>query len=304
MNRWIKFTAFLLTLVFLSCAICSCTPRNGKVVGTCGEHEILYEELRFEALTYLEKHPDCTEDELRAAVEQAISERYAVTELCKQYLPSASMESDEMKELAESEREKAIAALGSKKDFKAYLEEIYATKNLFDRLLILTQMQIDLETVIFAETELKNADTLLTWLKDGNCVRARRLAFSSLDRATAVRTELLAGEEIDNVLESAEDYSVSQPDYYFRNLNQTSEEAAALSLAKAGDVSEVLESDGKFVLILRVEDNYENLENYQINSVLDRYRENRLAPMIEEAAKGLPLSWTKQGEKLVLKDID
>lgn len=304
MKRWIKFTALFLTLVFLSCAICSCAPRNGKAVGVCGEYEILYEELRFEALTYLEKNPNCTEDELRAAVELAISERYAVAELCKQYLPSVSMESDKMKELAEAEREKAIDALGSKKDFKAYLKEIYATQNLFDRLLILTQMQIDLEKAIFAETELKNEESLLTWLKDGNCVRARRLVFDSREAAQALRAELIAAEKSDDVLKNAEGYSVSQPDYYFRDLNLTTEEAAALALAQEGAISEVLESDGKFVLILRVEDNYENLENYQIGTVLDRYRESRLAPLIEEAKETLLVSWTERGAKLILKNID
>ena len=141
MNRWIKTTAFFLTIFLLSCSVCACAPRNGKVVGACGEYEILYEEVRFETLTYLEKNPNCTEDALREAVETAILERYAIAELCKQYIPSVSMESDGMKELAESEREKAIEALGSKKDFKAYLKEIYATQNFFEKLLILTHLR-------------------------------------------------------------------------------------------------------------------------------------------------------------------
>ena len=119
-----------------------------------------------------------------------------------------------------------------------------------------------------------------------------------------MRGALIEAEDSADVLEKAEVGFFYQPDYYFRDLNQTAEEAAALSLEKEGAVSEILESDGKFVLILRVEDNYENLKNYQIGTLLDRYRESRLAPMIRETAKTMSISWNDRGAELILKSID
>ncbi len=306
MNRWRKITAWSLALVLLTLSLCACGVRGKKAVGVCGEYEILYEELRYEALTYMEKHPDCTEEELRDAVERAILERYAIAELCRQYTPSASMDSPELKELAEAEQEKAVSDLGSKKDLKEALEEIYLSENFFQKQLILTQMQIDLETALFADTELKNKDTLLTWLKDGNCVRIRKLIFTDADTATAAREELTQGTELEDLLQR-EPYSEAtsyQPDYYFRDLKQTDEEKAALNLAAAGNVSPVLESDGSYVLLLRVADDFDNLADYQAVTALERYRENRLAPLIQTAADGLSVTWNDFGAKLIFKEIE
>ena len=306
MNRWRKIAAWSLALVLLTLSLGSCGVRGKKAVGVCGEYEILYEELRYEALTYMEKHPDCTEEELRDAVERAILERYAIPELCKQYTPSALMDSPEMKELAESEREKAISDMGSKKELKAALEEVYLSENFFEKQLILTQMQVDLETALFADTELKNKDTLLAWLKDGNCVRIRKLLFTNIESATAAREELTKGTELEDLLQKDQFSSATayQPDYYFRDLRQTDEEKAALALTAAGDVSAVLESDGSYVLLLRVKDDFENLTNYQAVTALERYRENRLAPLIQTTADGLSVTWNDFGAKLIFKEIE
>ncbi len=305
MNRWKKITAWSLALILLTLSFCACGVRSKKAVGVCGEYEILYEELRYEALTYMEKHPDCTEEELREAVERAIRERYAVAELCKQYTPSATMDSPELKELAKSEQEKAVSDMGSKKKLKAALEEIYLSENFLQKQLILTQMQIDLETALFADTELKNKDTLLAWLKNGNCVRIRKLIFTDAESATAAREELLQGTKLEDLLQNERfsNATAYQPDYYFRDLNQTDEEKAALALTTSGDVSAVLESNGSYVLLLRVVDDFENLTNYQAETALERYRENRLAPLIQEAADGLSLTWNDFGAKLTFQEI-
>ena len=300
-----KFAAWLLILASFAMLLTSCGVGNKRVVALCGDYEISYEEVRFEALTYRQENPDCSEEELLAAVEQAIRERYAILELCKEYAPEASLESDELKELAKAEQEKAIEQLGSKKDFKAYLKEAYLTKNLLQKMLMITQMQVDLEAAMFANTELASKDTLLTWLKDGNCARIRKITFLSEETATAVQTALRAGTTLDELKNTdlLTDSYVSQPDYYFRNLNNTPEEAAAMTLEKVGDVSEIVNVNGKYYLFIREENNFENLENYQVSLALERYRENRLTPMIQEKASALTVSWNKVGAKLELKHI-
>ena len=300
-----KFAAWLLILTSFTMLFTSCGVGNKRTVAVCGDYEIAYEEVRFEALTYRQANPDCGEEELLAAVEQAIRERYAVLELCKEYTPEASLESEELRELAKAEQEKAIEQLGSKKDFKAYLKESYLTKNLLQKMLMITQMQVDLESAMFANTELASKDVLLNWLKNGNCARIRKITFLSADTAKEAQTKLRTGATIDE-LKSTDlltNSYVSQPDYYFRNLNNTPEEAAAMSLEKAGDVSEIVNVSGKYYLFIRENNNFENLENYQVSLALERYRENQLSPIIREKASNLEFSWNKIGTKLDLKNL-
>ena len=300
-----KYTAWLLILASFVMLFASCGVGNKRVVGLCGDYEIQYEEVRFEALSYLQENPDCSEEELLAAVEQAIRERYAVLELCKEYTPEASLDSKELKELAEAELEKAIEQFGSKKEFKAYLKESYLSQNLLQKMLMITQMQVDLETAIFANTELASKDTLLTWLKNRNCARIRKITFTTLETATAAQTALRAGVTVDKLKNTdlLDNSYVSQPDYYFRNLNNTPEEAAALAIETVGDVSEIVNVSGKYYLFIREDNNFENLENYQVSLALERYRENILTPMIQEKASTLTVSWNKVGAKLELKSI-
>lgn len=305
MKTWKKFAALFLALTSLVLILCSCGMRNKKAVGSCGEYEILYEEIRFEVLTYLESNPECDEDTLRRAVEQAIAERYAIAELCKEYASSSSMESESMKGMVKSQRKKAIEELGGKKEFKASLKEMHLSQNFFEKLLSITQMQIELETELFKNTELKNKDTLLAWLKDGNCTRVRKLTFSTLETAEAARTELKNGTPVEKLIE-AEAYSdayVSQPIYYFKDLNKTEEEAAALVLTAEGDVSSVVAINSNYCLLIRETDDFENLENYQVHSALERYRENELSVLVKEKASTLTVSWNDAGAKLIFKEI-
>jgi hypothetical protein len=75
-------------------------------------------------------------------------------------------------------------------------------------------------------------------------------------------------------------------------------------LTAAGDVSAVLESNGTYVLLLRVADDFENLTNYQAVTALERYRENRLAPLIQTTADGLSVNWNDFAAKLTFKEIE
>lgn len=305
MKRWKKYVAMFLAFTSLTLLLTSCGVANKRAVGLCGDHEILYEEVRFEAMSYRQSNPDCSEEELRSAVEQAIRERYAILELCKEFLPEVSPNSDALKEMAKAEQDKAIEQLGSKKEFKAYLKESYLTKHLLQSMLIITQMQLDLETALFENTELKNRDTLLAWLKDGNCARICKITLSDLQAAQKVQSALKEGSTVEELkkTELLDNAYVSQPDYYFRGLNNTPEETAAMTLSNAGDVSEILNVNGKYSLFIRLENDFENLENYQVGLALERYRENRLTPMIQEKASSLTVSWNKIGLRLVLRDL-
>ena len=132
--------ALLLPLSFVACAKVSREP-----VGSCAGQEILYDELRFQALLYLEKNENCSEEELRAGVEDALLEHYAIHALCAEYLPELSSENDAIKKAVDEEIQRAINSQGGKSAYKKMLKERYMTEDLMRRMLSVAQMQIELE---------------------------------------------------------------------------------------------------------------------------------------------------------------
>ena len=306
MKKFGKPLALLLALLLLSCSLASCAKKNEKAVGVCGEYEILYEELRYETLTYLAKHPECTEEELRQAVEQAIKERYAVLVLCKEYTPSASADSPEMEERVNADIDSLISSLDGKSEYKSYLKELYATENFFKKFLAITLMQQDLENAVFQGTELESSEALLNWWKDGNCVNATKLSFSDQATAEAAREKLEKRISLQDLLkdEAFSSVTVADPMYYFRSMRNTAEEALAMELDQIGDVSSVSASeDGFYFFLWEKENDYENLATYQAPSALSIYRENRISEMILTTAEPLTVEWNEYGAELILREI-
>lgn len=306
MNRIRRYTAVVLAVILLLLPLTSCGKKNEKTVGMCGEYEILYEEVRYEALTYRHKHPDCTEEELRAAVEQAIRERYAVAVLCAQYTPASSMDSEVIAERAKTDIENLTASLGGKSEYKQYLKELYATAHLFERLIILALMQQDLEGTVFRQTELEHADALLNWWREGNCVQATKLTFPDRQTAEAARALIDGTASLEMLLgQEAFAAATAEPStYYFRDLRGTPEETLALTLEGVGDATSVSVSDnGAYFFVCEKENDYEILV-YQAPTALSIYREARISQMILTAAAELSLTWNDLGAELVLTDIE
>lgn len=293
MNRMRRYTALALAVLFLLLPLASCGKKNEKAVGACGDYEILYEEVRYEVLTYRHKHPDCTEEELRAAVEQAIRERYAVAVLCAQYVPASSMDSDVLIERSENDIENLISSLGGKSDYKQYLKEMYATEHLFELLMILALMQQDLESTVFRQTELEHAEALLNWWREGNCVQATKLIFADRQAADAARALIDGTTPLESLLaqDAFATATVEPSTYYFRDLRGTPEETLALTLDGVGSATFVAESDGEaYFFVCEKENDYDVLV-YQAPSALSIYRENRISEMITAAASELSLTW-------------
>lgn len=306
MNRMRRYIVLGLVAILLVLPLASCGKKSEKAVGTCGEYEILYEEVRYEVLTYRHKHPDCTEEELRTAVEQAIRERYAVAVLCAQYTPASSMDSEALAERAKADIENLIASLGGKSEYKQYLKEMYATEHLFERLMVLALMQQDLENTVFRQTELEHAEALLNWWREGNCVQATKLIFSDRQAAEAARVLADGTVSLESLLKQNEfaTAAVEPSTYYFRNLRGTPEEALALTLEDVGDATAVSESDGyAYFFVCEKENDYDVLV-YQAPSALSIYRENRISELIISAASELTVTWNELGAELVLSDIE
>ena len=306
---------FALAGVLLALAFVSCSKPEKKVVGSCGGYNILYEELRFETLTYRSQHPDCTEEELEAGVKAALCKTYALLSLCAEHMPERDPDGKELKKLTDQALAEAISSLGGKKEYQKYLQESYLTDHLMRSILTSAQLQLELEGKLFKGTELENTDTLLAWLDDGNYARVRKIYFPLTDasgnsmraKADIFRTQIANGGKPDELLSpdqkaaGAKCYSAG---YYFKWMENSALERAALSLSKAGDVSDVITEEDGYYLLLRVENDRETMVTYQLPTLLNTYRADRIAVLIDQVAAEMTVEWNDYGKELSLKDMD
>ena len=316
MKHTLKITALLLAawLLFLTAG---CAGNAEEPVGSCGPYEILYEELRYHTLRCRDENPGYTEEELQAAVKQALAEQYAVLELAAEYLPDRSPESESMQALVEEAIAGAKESMGGKSAFKDYLEQSYLTEHLMRRLLAITQMEIELENRLFAGTELEDEEAMLAWLDDGNYVRVRRISLPLTDadgnpmreQAEALRLELMNahGAAPDSLITpalTAAGVECAPAEFLFRGMADEQLTDAALALFAVGDVSGVLETAEGYCILVRVEDDRETLEEYQLPDILDRCRAERMEELIATAAAELSVSWNEYGSGLLLTGLE
>lgn len=300
----------LLVLLSIVTLLSSCGGSYKKPVATVGEQELLYEELRFEVLTYLDDHKDATEEELRAVAEQRLKETCALLSLCAEHIPETQLDSNAMEALVDAELQKAIAALGDENAFEDYLKEVYMTEHLMRRRLAITQMQIELENKLFKGTKLESRDTLIGWLDQGNYVRVRRIFIPlsvGAEGADAIRGRLVSGTKLTELFTPEEKQAGAKyfpAEYYFRGLRGGDPESELLNLMTEGQVSSLIADTEGYTCYIRVDNDRATLVDYQAVTVLEQYREKEFAPILEARAAELTLSWNEYGASLILKDID
>ncbi len=310
MKRLCRIASIALALVTILLCCSACAPRDKDVMGACGGYDILYQELRFQALDYRDKHPDCTEAEAWSGVEQALLRQYAILALCSDYLPGRSIDSPEMQDWAKQEWKDSVESVGGKKEFNARMKESHLTRDHFLRMLCMTQLQLELETALFAATELKDDATLTAWLDDGNYARVIPVVFPT-EEFTRTEVQFLAGlitagASLEDLL--GESYTqkgakIQNATYYFRGMQNSPLEAAALSLEELGDVSDVVEDGENYIILIRTDNDRDALITYQLSTVLRKYRSNRLDALIEEKLPSMQITWTDAAKELSLLSL-
>ncbi len=304
MKRYLRIFTLVLSLILLTGSMVSCKARDQRVVGSCGGYEILYQEIRYEAKNYLNEHPDASEEEVRGAVERAIVERYAMLALCTERIPGLTLDSEELDERADAEIEAGIEEMGGKSSYRKLLKENDISKHFFKYLIKVTLMQTELENALYKDTHLENDQALINWWKAGNTVRVTRLVFSDRAKAEAVHASLQAGTPLTDLVgtDILSGVKIDSNYSYFRDLNGGADEQAALALAQPGDRSDVVESADGFCLLIREEDNFDNLL-YLTTTGLEKYREAQLTALIDEKADTLTPQWNERGAALDLRDL-
>ncbi len=312
MSRFLKALTLMLALL-LPLSLLSCTGRGERTVGSCGAYEITYDELCYRVTAYKSGHPEHTEAELRQGVADSIRRHAAIRLLCAERLPDMNEEDETVRSAVEAAIKQAKESMGKGSAWKDYLAEQGLTEPLMHRLLAVTQLQIELEAKLFAGTELASKDALLTWLDGGNYVRAKRICLPLTDAdgnslfglAEALRDSLRAGSSPDTLLtadQKALGAELRAAGYYFRGLNGTAEETAALSLAPGG-VSDILTDATGYTIFVRVDNDRETLVSYQLQPLLESYRSAYLDELLAPIEAELSVIWNDEGDALVFSEL-
>ncbi len=323
----------LLPLSFL--ASCSNTKEEQTVVGTCAGYDVLYEELRFVTLTYKDMLENTygegiwddptTAEQYRAELEEEVYRNllnnYAVLAACDYYMGDAmdagAMEDEDIVAAVDAQLEEMKEACGSKKEYRATLEENYLTENFFRFTLTVAQLENELLHVLTQDLALIENDLkdFVAWLKDGNGVYVQHVfvrndagedVAANRQKAESVRQMLLADpSQINKIIGNTElddDYYNVDSYYIVRDVYVESMENAAFALGAVGDVSEVVETDDGYYVLVRMEDSEEILLS-KASYLLDSYQWAKVEQFVEGFRPQISIEWNEYGKSLDLLTI-
>lgn len=334
--RWIRRCAVLL-LAAMTISFCACAKTDKKVIGEAVGREVLYEELRFVTLTAKDKlaakygatiwdTPESAEQyrsELEAEVWDSMLNHYAVLAACQKYgLTLADMEDDDIREAVDADIEEAITQYGSKKVFRAALKENYMTESFLRFSLTVTQMENELRYLLIDAGVIEGStDRFMTWLEAGNAVYVQHILVENdlgedveANRALAeeLRGKLRDGSEsIDTLVGSVynEDLYNVTPYYVVTDVYDAATEQAVMKLERAGDVSEVVETERGFYVFVRMEEDFgddgSNLSLLsKVDSLLRSYQWAKVETCVQEQKKTLSITLNDYGKSIDLLAIE
>ena len=279
MHKLKRAMLFLLALALLTTALCGCSDKKyQEVIGTCADHDVLYEELRYVTLSYKDMFestygegiwdtPESAEqyrEELENVVWDMMLNNYAVLAACSYYMDQSSINDDTIDKAVNAQVEETINELGGKRAFQRSLEELYMTEHFLRFCLRVAQLENELLYVLSDDLGLieDDLDEFMAWLEDGN-VRYVQHVYIGNDpgdnkeenRATAedIRRQLLEGADIGTFIGSSvnEDMQNVAPYFMVRDVYVEEMESAAFDLNSVGDVSKVVDAGtGYYVMVL------------------------------------------------------
>ena len=328
MSKKLRPLALLLAILLLLPTLASCADaKMKKPIGTCVGHEVPYAELRYVTLlnrTLMENAygKDIWTDpakiekyrpELEEIVWSNILNNYAVLALCAQYgLTADRLEEPAIQEAVQKDIDEAVAQYGSKQAFRQALAAQFMTEDFVRFALAVAKLENELLYVLTDDLGVIFAEVgpFLDWLEAGNCVRVQHVyirndASDSVEEnralAQSVRTQLMQGVDIGSFINSTvnEDTSNTAPYYIVRDVYVKEMEDAAFNLHHEGDVSQVIEVDQGFYVLVRMEDSEINRLT-SAPSLLQSYQWAKLEAMVEEVKATLSVELNDYGKSLDL----
>ena len=243
---------------------------------------------------------------------------YAVLATCRDYMPEESINSKTIDEAVDEELEAAIEEYGGKSAFRAAMKEMYMTESFVRFNARVMKLQNELYYVLTEDLLLIENDVaaFTDWLEDGNCVYLQHVKIENdpgedpaANRALAeqVRAQLISGEKtIDQLVGSSinEDLQNVAPYYCVRDVYKKNFEDAAFALNAPGDVSEVVEAEDGYYVLVRMEESDERAFLSRVPSLLNEYQKARMESLFEEKKKTLTIELNEFGKSIDLLTIE
>ena len=326
----------LLALLLLLLCACSGNRQDLKVVGSCAGYDVLYEELRYVTLTYKDMFEatygegiwddPATAEQDRAELEETVFRvmlnNYAVLAACAAHAITAEdLENDAIREAVDANIEEAIESYGGEKAFAEALQNMYMTEHFLRFCLSVSQLENELKYAMIDINRIENnVDKFMQWIEEGNGVYVQHIYVRNdagedreQNRALAenVRAQILGGTDISKCVGSSvnDDLQNVSPYYVVRDVYVEALESAAMSLSRVGDVSQVVEVEDGYYVLVRMEESYgESGENLtlmsKVTSLLTSYQWAKVEAYVDTYKENLKIEWNEYGKSIDLLAIE
>ncbi len=331
-RSWIALALIAVLLFTLLTGCSSQKKQEQKKIGVSAGCDVLYEELRYVTLTYKDMFESTygegiwddpvTAEKYRAELEQTVwsvmCNNYAVLAVCQDHgMLLNDMKAESIVEAVDKKMEDAAAQCGGDAAFKKALEEMYMTENLMRFVLTVAQMENELLYVLTSDLGLieNDAAAFTDWLEDGNCVYVRHVFIrndagddkeSNRAAAESLRQRLLGASEseVDNIIKSAENEELMylKPYYIVREVYDERVENAAFALSDVGSVSDVVEVEDGFYVLVRVAETETSLLS-AVPNLLSSYQWAKTEQLVNEKKATLTIELNEYGKSIDLLAI-
>ena len=330
-----RLLAGVLALLLLLLCSCSGNRQDRKVVGSCAGYDVLYEELRYVTLTYKEMFKatygeeiwddPATAEQYRAELEETVLRvmlnNYAVLAACAAHAITAEdFESKAIQEAVDERIAEAIEGYGGEKEFAEALQGMHMTEHFLRFCLTVAQLENELKYALIDIDRIENdIDDFMKWIEEGNGVYVQHIFVRNdagedpaQNRALAedVRVQILGGADISDFVGSSvnDDLQNVAPYYIVRDVYVEALESAALSLDSIGEVSQVVEVEDGYYVLVRMEESYgENGENLtlmtKVNALLTSYQWAKVEAYVESYKTDLKIELNEYGKSIDLLAI-
>lgn len=341
-KNFLRAVACLVLCTMFVCSFCACAnAKNKKAVAKSGDYEIPYEQLRFVTMTYKAeldaRYGDgnaengtiwddaATAEKYRAELEElvwgTIREDYAILQACAaRGIGRDVFEGKEIKKTVDEMVDEEIAQFASKREYKDFLESVFATENILRFKYGLDEMKYLLRAAMKKDGAfLTEEQAFEEWLRAGNGAYVQHfLLYYENDtekgteraRLEDARQKLISGEwTLERCINLAnEDLSNVAPYFMVRNMHKDVLVDAAIALENVNDVSEIIEVDGALYVLVRMEEEpilgaggtMESPLSLKLTQLLSDYQWAVVGDAVEAAKASLAIELTDYGKGIDL----
>ncbi|MBQ8432924.1 MAG: peptidylprolyl isomerase [Clostridia bacterium] len=330
----LRILSGILLIALLTTGLLSCKSQwekeGEKVIGSCAGYDVLYEELRYVTLSYKDMFASTYGEDIWATAESAERYRaeleetvwdmmlnnYAVLAACAYHgLGKDDLESDAITAAVDGQIDEMIEYYGSKKTFRAAVEEMYMTEHFTRFCLSVAELENELCYVLQDLGKVhKDQGKFLEWLEEGNYAYVQHIFLrndpgddpaTNRAKAEEVAEKLRNGANIADFIGNSkynEDTANLSPYYLVRDVYDPAIEKAALALRFDGDVSSVVETENGYYVLVRMESSTDKLM-LQLPTLLTSYQWAKTEAVVEEFRAKITLELNEYGKSIDLLTI-